>query len=184
MFVVGTPCPIFSSMNPKAFEGTTDAIAERQAASKDYQTIKACAEVIRKYEPYVFVWENVAAVAKKRKRGAKDGPSPLDRVLALLRTDAYTGLVIMHGCSSSWQMWSRQRCYVVLVHKDAGGQSTATNIQRMMIQFEKEPTIIKDELWKDIIITDNDELIARRMKEREAKPMGYTSGDLTPYPIP
>ena len=180
LLVVGTPCPIFSNMNPKAFEGTADEIAERQTASKDYQTIKACAEVIRKYEPYVFVWENVAAVSKKRKRGDKGAKSPLDRVLELLRTEAYTGQVIMHGCSSNWQMWSRQRCYVVLVHSDAGGQFTATKIERMVGRFEKDTSMIKDELWKDIVITDDDELIARRMKEREAKPMGYTLGDPQP----
>ena len=180
VLVVGTPCPIFSTMNPKAFEGNDDEIAERQTASKDYQTIEACAKVIRKYEPSVFVWENVAAVSKKRKRGDKDGKSPLDRVLELLRTDAYTGQVIMHGCSSNWQMWPRQRCYVVLVHQDVGGQVTATKIERMIGYFEKATSIIKDELWKDIIITDDDELIARRMREREAKPMGYTLGDPQP----
>ena len=34
VLVVGTPCPIFSTMNPKAFEGTADEIAERQTASR------------------------------------------------------------------------------------------------------------------------------------------------------
>ena len=77
-------------------------------------------------------------------------------------------------------MWSRQRCYVVLVHQDVGGQVTATKIERMMGYFEKATSIIKDELWKEIIITDDDELIARRMREREAKPMGYTLGDPQP----
>ena len=58
--------------------------------------------------------------------------------------------------------------------------SAATKIERMIGYFEKATSIIKDELWKDIIITDDDELIARRMKEREAKPMGYTLGDPQP----
>jgi len=166
IFVIGSPCPIFSMLNKNRFD---QAHLDSMMEHADFKVISSFMDVLRLQRPRCALYENVAGILRQapRSAGSDATASPMDLILELAKREAPAYKIRYFTlCASRWGPLPRERMYAVFMREDAGGTAKLDEVADWLDVFLDADSGPRASTLSECMLPADSERLAERLQER------------------